>query len=90
MLVLTTSDQTQFEQTGGWDTLGMRGTCSPGFVVRATFANEQVLPAAFAVIATESMVPISHLLWSELWLGIATNAFDRGRAFMNLRVCIQP
>jgi acyl-CoA dehydrogenase len=30
----------------------------------------------------ESMVPISHILWSHLWLGIATDAFDRARAFV--------
>ena len=34
------------EQTGTWDPLGMRGTCSPGFVVRAEFAPEQVLADA--------------------------------------------
>ena len=28
------------------------------------------------------MVPISHVLWSHLWLGIATDAFDRSRAFV--------
>ena len=28
------------------------------------------------------MVPVSHLLWSQLWLGIATDAFDRARAFV--------
>jgi acyl-CoA dehydrogenase len=28
------------------------------------------------------MVPISHLLWSHIWLGIATDAFDRARAFV--------
>ena len=28
----------------------------------------------------ESMVPLSHILWSHVWLGIATEAFDRGRA----------
>ena len=31
---------------GTWDPLGMRGTCSPGFVVRAEFAPEQVLADA--------------------------------------------
>jgi acyl-CoA dehydrogenase len=30
----------------------------------------------------ESMVPISHILWSHLWLGIATDAFARARAFV--------
>ena len=41
--VLTRRDQVELEQTGNWDPLGMRGTCSPGFVVRATFPAEQIL-----------------------------------------------
>ena len=30
----------------------------------------------------ESIVPLSHILWSFAWLGIATDAFERGRAFV--------
>ncbi len=30
----------------------------------------------------ESIVPISHILWSHVWLGIATEAFERGRSFV--------
>lgn len=80
--VLTSRDQHELEQTGTWDPLGMRGTCSPGNVVRARFAPAQVLPAEFSVVMNESMVPISHILWSQLWLGIATDAFGRARAFV--------
>ncbi len=82
VVALTSSDQFTLEQKGSWDPLGMRGTCSPGYVVRAEFPMEQVLPTPFSVVATESMVPISHILWSHLWLGIATDAFDRARAFV--------
>jgi acyl-CoA dehydrogenase len=82
VVVLTHRGQHELEPTGTWDPLGMRGTCSPGFVVRARFVPEQVLPAPFARISTESMVPISHLLWSHIWLGLATDAFDRARAFV--------
>jgi acyl-CoA dehydrogenase len=32
---------------------------------------------SFSQIAAESMVPISHILWSHLWLGIAEDAFAR-------------
>jgi acyl-CoA dehydrogenase len=60
----------------------MRGTCSPGNVVRAEFPLEQVLPTQFARVMNESMVPISHILWSHLWLGISTDAFERARAFV--------
>ena len=81
-VVLSRKDQTELEQTGTWDVLGMRGTCSPAYTVRATVPGEQVLSTTFARVAAESMVPISHILWSHLWLGIAEDAFDRARAFV--------
>jgi acyl-CoA dehydrogenase len=80
--VLHAADASELEQTGTWDPLGMRGTCSPGFIVRAEVDPEQALPVPFSTIATETMVPVSHLLWAHVWLGIATDAFDRARAFV--------
>jgi acyl-CoA dehydrogenase len=80
--VLTSRDQMELEPMGTWDPFGMRGTCSPGFVVRASFAEEQILPQPFSTVSAESMVPVSHLLWSHVWLGVATEAFDRARAFV--------
>ncbi len=82
VLVLTRKGQHTLEQNGTWDPLGMRGTCSPGNVVRAEFSVEQILTTPFSQVMNESLVPISHILWSHLWLGIATNAFDRARAFV--------
>jgi acyl-CoA dehydrogenase len=82
VLVLTSAEQTGLEQTGTWDTIGMRGTCSPGFIVRATFGADQILQAPFSTVLNESHVPISHILWSHVWLGIATDAFERARAFV--------
>ncbi len=83
VVVLARKEQIALEQTGTWDPLGMRGTCSPGFVVRAAgLGGEQILATPFSRVAAESMVPVSHILWSHLWLGIATDAFDRARAFV--------
>ena len=82
VLVLHHSEQTELELKGTWDTIGMRGTCSPGFEVRARFDPEQILRAPFSTVMNESHVPISHILWSHGWLGIATEAFERGRAFV--------
>lgn len=82
VLALVRSGEFELEPTGTWDPLGMRGTCSPGFVVRAELPAEHVLPSPFPVVSSESMVPVSHVLWSHLWLGIATDAFDRARAFV--------
>lgn len=81
-LVLTRSDQHRLEPQGSWDPFGMRGTCSPGYSVSASFGAEQVVDEPFSTIAPQSMVPVSHILWSHLWLGIATDAFDRSRAFV--------
>ena len=80
--VLTRASETEMQPVSVWDTLGMRGTCSPGFVVRAEFAAEQILPKSFSVMAAETMVPWSHILWAHVWMGIATDAFDRAQAFV--------
>ncbi len=82
VLVLSRGEDTALETAGTWDTIGMRGTCSPGFVVRASFAAEQILATPFSTVMNESVVPLSHILWSHVWLGIATDAFERGRAFV--------
>ncbi len=70
------------EQKSEWDTLGMRGTCSPPFLVRGKGRADQVLREGFGDIAPLSMVPLSHLLWGGVWLGIATEAVSRARAFV--------
>ena len=81
VLVLSRRDQMEMEPQGSWDPMGMRGTCSPGFVVRATIPAAQVMSTPFAEISAESMTPVSHVFWSHVWLGVATDAFDRARAF---------
>ena len=82
VIVLAHKQQLELEQTGTWDPLGMRGTCSPGFLVRGEVLAEQILPTPFPRVSAESMTPVSHILWSHLWLGISTDAFDRARAFV--------
>jgi acyl-CoA dehydrogenase len=82
VIVLAHKEQIELEQTGTWDPLGMRGTSSPGFVVRGEVLPEQILPTPFPRVSAESMTPVSHILWSHLWLGISTDAFDRARAFV--------
>lgn len=69
-------------RTGGWDGLGLRGTCSEGFDLRAQGDRAQVFSTPFADIATETMLPISHLFWAAIWLGIAGDAVERARAYL--------
>jgi acyl-CoA dehydrogenase len=82
VLVLLRSGDFSLCQTTAWDTLGMRGTCSPGFKLASSGETWQIIPAAFADIAAQTMVPYSHVLWSSLWWGIAADAVARASAFV--------
>ena len=74
----------------GWDTLGMRGTCSNGYRLAATGDMAQIVPAAFADVSAQTMLPTAHLVWSGLWLGIATDAVARARAFVRAETRKKP
>ena len=73
-----------------WDTLGMRGTCSNGFRLEATGQVDQVLPVPFGEIADATMTPVSHILWSALWLGIASDAVSRAKTFFQGQARARP
>ncbi len=79
VLVVFTRDQYTLERTGDWDTLGMRGTCSAGFALRAKGRAAQVLPAPYAAIHAQTMTPVAHLLWAAVWAGVAADAVERAR-----------
>lgn len=81
-MVLVNKSQCDMQIISTWDSMGMRGTCSPGYVIAAHFGEEQIVPAPFADINAHTMVPWAHLLWSCGWLGIATDAVARARAFV--------
>jgi acyl-CoA dehydrogenase len=82
VLVLLRKSDTTITRTGQWDALGMRGTRSFGFVVESSATWHQILATPFADVATRTMVPVSHLVWSAVWLGLASDAVSRARAFV--------
>jgi acyl-CoA dehydrogenase len=65
-----------------WNTLGMRGTRSSGFTLRAAGGIDQVLPDSYQKIQTRSMMPIAHLTWGAVWAGVAAGAVERARRFV--------
>ncbi|QTL52729.1 acyl-CoA dehydrogenase family protein [Priestia aryabhattai] len=79
LLVLCERTNIISEQTTEWDTLGMRGTCSPGFNIEAIFPNDFVLNLPFKDIAIQSMVPVTHILWAAVWYGVAEAALEKAR-----------
>ncbi|MCJ9748380.1 acyl-CoA dehydrogenase family protein, partial [Neorhizobium sp. SHOUNA12A] len=82
--VMTVFKQGQYtlQKTVDWDTLGMRGTCSDGFLFNGEAPSVQIFPKPFAEIAAQSMLATSHLLWSAVWYGIAADAVLRAQAFV--------
>ena len=81
LLVLLKSDYT-LERLQAWDTLGMRGTHSEGFTLRARAAAGQILPEPYEKIHAQTMVPFAHLLWGSVWAGIAAAAAAKAQAFV--------
>jgi acyl-CoA dehydrogenase len=81
LLVLLKKDYT-LERLQSWDTLGMRGTRSEGFTLRARAAAQQILPEPYERIHAQTMVPYAHLLWGSVWAGIAAAATVKAQAFV--------
>ena len=81
LLVLLKADYT-LERLQVWDTLGMRGTHSEGFTLRARAAAEQIMPEPYDRIHAQTMVPFAHLLWGSVWAGIAAAAAGKAQAFI--------
>ena len=81
LLVLLKADYT-LERLQVWDTLGMRGTHSEGFTLRARAAAEQIIPEPYDRIHAQTMVPFAHLLWGSVWAGIAAAATGKAQAFI--------
>lgn len=81
VMIVATKDQYTLEKTTDWNTLGMRGTRSLGYMFRSEFPAEQIFAKPFAEIAAQSMLACAHILWSSIWLGIANGAMARAQAF---------
>ncbi|MFC3206573.1 acyl-CoA dehydrogenase family protein [Aquamicrobium soli] len=90
MVVVPTDDSRTLERKSVWDTLGMRGTCSDGFLLSASGAAEQIFPKPFSEIAAQSMLASSHIYWAATWFGIAADAFARAQAFVKQTARKQP
>jgi acyl-CoA dehydrogenase len=81
LVVLLKKDYT-LEKLQSWDTLGMRGTHSEGFTLRARASAQQILPEPYEKIHPQTMVPHAHILWGSVWAGIAAVATTKAQAFV--------
>ena len=90
VLVLCRPPGLVLEAISGWDTLGFRGTCSLGFRLVAQGGTELILADSYGDISSRTMLPVSHILWSSVWLGLATSAVDKARQFVRAEARKKP
>jgi len=86
VLVAFVKEDYQLERIVDWDALGMRGTCSAGFMLKGAGEINQLLPEPYQKIHTQTMMPVAHLTWSGVWSGLAADAVERARRFVRSAV----
>ncbi len=82
VLIAFLRDDYVLEPFLAWDTLGMRGTCSAGFTLKAQGEIDQILPVPYEKIHQQTMVPLAHLTWAAVWTGTAAGAAERAQNFL--------
>lgn len=75
---------TALEPTGTWDTLGLRGTRSMGYRLSADVDALHLVTEPYEQISTETMLPVAHVLWAAVWLGMARAAVDVARRYVRV------
>jgi acyl-CoA dehydrogenase len=80
VLVLVRREDCTLRRLSEWDTLGFRGTCSPGFELKSLGHAEQIFPEPYAFIHGKTQHPVAHILWASLWVGLAFDALNRARS----------
>lgn len=82
VLLAVTKDNYSLRRTQGWETLGMRGTCSAGFELKIDGPAEMIFPESYERIHAQTMTPVAHLCWSSVWAGIAAASVERAQRFI--------
>jgi acyl-CoA dehydrogenase len=75
LCLLRTADFT-LEPTSGWDTLGLRGTCSSGLHMTGHVTADDLFPAPFSEIANGGGGQLRHVLLTAVWTGLAEAAME--------------
>src|SRR6201999_2756307 len=82
VLLAITKDDYTLKPSMGWETLGMRGTCSAGFELKVSAPADRIFPESYEKIHAQTMTPVAHLCWSSVWAGIAAAAVERAQRFI--------
>jgi acyl-CoA dehydrogenase len=76
VLALIRAAQFTLEETTGWDTLGLRGTCSSGMHIVGHLDSDDIFPVGFAKVANGGGGQLRHVLMTSVWTGLAEAALE--------------
>jgi acyl-CoA dehydrogenase len=80
--VVCRKDSVELTEISQWNTMGLRGTCSPGFHLVARIPLGLVFPVPFATIANGGAFQARQILLCAVWVGLAEAALSRAHAFV--------
>ncbi|MDE3206518.1 MAG: acyl-CoA/acyl-ACP dehydrogenase [Acidobacteriota bacterium] len=90
VIVVCRAADTKLERLSEWNALGFRGTCSNGYRLDSRGPLGLVVPDPYAAVSSETMLPVSHVLWASVWLGLANGAMDRARRYVQAEARSKP
>ena len=70
----------QLTRTSTWDTMGLRGTCSSGFLLVADEQEDMVLTDDWATVVNHSGLSATTVFLNSVWVGIAESAASTAHA----------
>jgi acyl-CoA dehydrogenase len=72
----------ELERTSEWDAIGLRGTCSNGFLLKAEVQADMVYPVSFGTMASDGGIQASTILLSAVWVGLAESAATTAHGYV--------
>lgn len=74
----------QLEPTSEWDALGLRGTCSRSFLLKAEIDEDLVYPVPFSLIGSAGGLQAQLLFLSSVWVGVADAAAAKAHEYVRV------
>jgi acyl-CoA dehydrogenase len=72
----------ELEPRSDWDALGLRGTCSRAFVLRADVDEDLIYPVPFSLIGAAGGLQAQLLFLSSVWVGVADAAAAQAHTYV--------
>ena len=76
VVALFRTEDFTLEDTTGWDTLGLRGTCSSGLHITGLVTDDELFPVPFSEVANGGGGQLRHVLLTAVWTGLAEAAME--------------